>query len=125
MVRFTTTISLPPECLGFVESFHSSSKANGKKSFSAWVAWVIRNRKHLGAERATEAEKNADMWLWVAYRMEQRQESMRDALKAVKIFHETAWSNRETWGRGQLHAHMMMEMPPVRPDDIPLEGEEE
>lgn len=122
MVRFTTTISLPPECAGFVESFHKSRGTNGKKSFSAWVAWVIRNRKHLGAERAEKAEKEADFWHWVAYRMSQREEPLTLALRAVKTFHDTCWSNRDRWSHQDRYMHMMMDMPP-RSDDVPLPGE--
>lgn len=125
MVRFTTTISLPPECADFVSQFHQN-RAGTKarhRSFSAWVSWVIRNRKHLGAERATDAEKNADMWLWVAYRMEWTGEPLRMALKAVRTFHDTAWANREVWPRSKTEAHMMMELPPFRFDDEPLENE--
>ena len=125
MVRFTTTISLPPDCLGYVESFHKGS--NGKKSFSAWVATVIRNRKRLGVERAEKAEKEADFWHWVAYRMSHREEPLRLSLRAVKTFHDTCWANRDRWSRQDIYEHMMMEMPP-RSDDVPLpleRGEEE
>ena len=126
MVRFTTTISLPPECLDFVQDFHAKGgRKNGKKSFSAWVSWCIKHRKHLGIERALDAEKSMDRWYWIAQRMEVKRESIQIALKAVGTFHETCWSNRESWGSKEKWEHMMMDMPPVRSDDIPLEGEEE
>ena len=126
MVRFTTTISLPPECLDFVQDFHAKGgRKNGKKSFSAWVTWCIKHRKHLGIERALDAEKAMDRWYWIAQRMEVKRESIQISLKAVGTFHETCWSNRELWGSKEKWEHMMMEMPPVRSDDVPLDGEEE
>jgi len=126
MVRFTTTISLPPECLEFVEQFHrKGGRINGKKSFSAWVAWCIKHRKNMGIERAISAEKDANFWHWVAQRMQTKNEEIHVALKSTGMFHETCWSNRDLWDSKQKWEHMMMDIPPVRPDDIPLEGEEE
>ena len=126
MVRFTTTISLPPECLDFVQDFHAKGgQKNGKKSFSAWVAWCIKHRKHLGIQRALDAEKQVDFWQFVAQRMNMKDEHIHAAIQAVGTFHETAWANRDVWDTKQRWEHMLMDMPPVRTDDIPLEDEEE
>jgi len=126
MVTFNTTISLPPECLDFVQEFHrSAGRTNGKKSFSAWVAWCIKHRKHLGIQRALEAEKMVDFWQFVAQRMNMKNEDLHTAVQAVGTFHETAWANRDSWDTKQRWEHMLMDMPPVRADDVPLAGEEE
>lgn len=126
MVRFTTTISLPPECLDFVQDFHAKGgRTNGKKSFSAWVAWCIKHRKHLGIQRALDAEKGVDFWQWVAQRMNMKGEDLHQAIKATGTFHETCWANRDVWESSQKWDHMLMDMPPVRSDDVPLDGEEE
>ena len=126
MVRFTTTISLPPECLEFVQNFHEKGgRTNGKKSFSAWVSWCIKHSKHLGIQRALDAEKQMDRWYWIAHRMSYRSEDMASSVKAIGIFHQTCWANRDVWNSREKWEHMMMEVPPVRSDDIPLGGEEE